>query len=155
MGLIRILVDGFSLLHSWPELAPGKARHSEAARDELISVLAQYSQVCGTPITVVFDGAGRRGGNVQNPTKSVEVIYSRANQTADDLIERAAQRLVAYGEVLVVTDDFPERDMVSFVGAMYQSCLGFIQTFEAEMADLHREIKNRNFRERSQFKRNR
>ena len=155
MGLIRILVDGFSLLHSWPELAPGKARHSEAAREELISVLTQYSQSCGTPITVVFDGAGVRSGDVQHPSKSVEVIFSRADQTADDLIERAAQRLAAYGEVLVVTDDYPERDTVAFVGGMYQSCLGFVQSFEAEMADMQREIKNRNFREGSQFRRSR
>jgi hypothetical protein len=34
MPLVRILVDGYSLLHNWPELAPGKARHSAAARDE-------------------------------------------------------------------------------------------------------------------------
>ena len=29
MALVRILVDGYSLLHNWPELAPGQPRHSE------------------------------------------------------------------------------------------------------------------------------
>ena len=42
MALARILVDGYSLLHSWPELAPGQPRHSAAARDELVHVLAGY-----------------------------------------------------------------------------------------------------------------
>jgi len=28
MALVRILVDGYSLLHHWPELAPGRARFS-------------------------------------------------------------------------------------------------------------------------------
>ena len=93
MALIRILVDGYSLLHAWPELAPGKARHSEAARDELVGVLAQYSHLCGTPITVVFDGAGSdRGPGARPAAGAVEVLYSRAFQTADDLIERAAHR---------------------------------------------------------------
>ena len=62
MALVRILVDGYSLLHSWPELAPGKARHSQAARDELIHVLTRYQDACGTPVTVVFDGAGSKRG---------------------------------------------------------------------------------------------
>ena len=44
MALVRILVDGYSLLHSWPELAPGKPRHSAAARDELIRVLTLYQE---------------------------------------------------------------------------------------------------------------
>src|SRR5262245_52681042 len=57
MALVRILVDGFSLLHNWPELAPGKPRHSAPAREELISRLRQYYDACGTPITIVFDGA--------------------------------------------------------------------------------------------------
>jgi predicted RNA-binding protein with PIN domain len=33
MALVRILVDGYSLLHGWPELAPGAPRHSERARE--------------------------------------------------------------------------------------------------------------------------
>lgn len=154
MALVRILIDGYSLLHNWPELAPGQARHSEAARDELVSVLTQYSDVCGIPITVVFDGTGARGKHPAQPRgQTVEVLYSRSGQTADDLIERAAHRLSDYGEVMVVTDDYAERDTVSFVGGIYQSCLGFIQSFETEMAGLKREIKGHNFRERIRFRR--
>ena len=43
MSLVRILVDGYSLLHSWPELAPGKARYSAAAREELVRVLERVT----------------------------------------------------------------------------------------------------------------
>jgi predicted RNA-binding protein with PIN domain len=57
MSLVRILVDGYSLLHSWPELAPGKARHSAAARDELVRVLTLYRDAAQTPITIFFDGS--------------------------------------------------------------------------------------------------
>ena len=42
MALVRILVDGYSLLHNWPELANGRPRHSAAARDELIRRLTLY-----------------------------------------------------------------------------------------------------------------
>src|SRR5450631_1639102 len=49
MALVRILVDGYSLLHNWPELAPGAARHSEAARDALVEMLTHYQDAKGTP----------------------------------------------------------------------------------------------------------
>ena len=62
MALVRILVDGYSLLHNWTELAPGKPRYSAAAREDLIAVLTQYHDACGTPITVVFDGSRSKRG---------------------------------------------------------------------------------------------
>lgn len=153
MALVRILVDGYSLLHNWPELAPGKPRHSAAARDELIHVLTRYQDASGTPITVIFDGAGsKRGRSEPENEPAVEVLYSRAGQTADQMIERATHRLLSFGEVLVVTDDFAERDTVLSLGGMVASCLGFIQTIESQIADLQREIKNYNRKERTRFK---
>ena len=153
MALVRILVDGYSLLHSWPELAPGKARHSQAARDELIHVLTRYQDACGTPVTVIFDGAGSKRGRPEAETEpAVEVLYSRAGQTADQMIERATHRFKEYGEVLVVTDDFAERDMVMSLGGMVASCLGFIQSIESALADLQRELKNYNRKEQRRFK---
>jgi predicted RNA-binding protein with PIN domain len=60
MALIRILVDGYSLLHNWPELAEGAPRHSEAARDALVEMLQAYQDVGGTPVTVFFRWAWRK-----------------------------------------------------------------------------------------------
>src|SRR4051812_45987007 len=101
MALVRILVDGYSLLHNWPRLAPGKPRHSAAARDELIHVLTLYRDAIGTPITIVFDGSGAPAGTPPpTSTPELEVLYSGAGQTADDVIERAAVRFKDYGEVL-------------------------------------------------------
>ena len=60
MALVRILIDGYSLLHNWPELAPGAPRHSEKARDALVEMLQHYQDASGTPVTVFFDGTGAR-----------------------------------------------------------------------------------------------
>jgi len=156
VALLRILVDGYSLLHNWPELAPEAARHSEAARDELIYRLTQYSDAVGTPITVVFDGANSaRGRRAKSSPTGLEILFSKAGQTADEVIERAAHRLSAYGEVLVVTDDSLERETVSSVGGMTSSCFGFIQTVESVMTELDRDIKLRNRREGTSFRRSR
>ena len=69
MALVRILVDGYSLLHNWVELAPGLPRHSARAREELIHVLTRYHDATGTPITIVFDWFRRAG---RNPAAGVE-----------------------------------------------------------------------------------
>ncbi|MGZ4964104.1 MAG: hypothetical protein ACXWC8_16220, partial [Limisphaerales bacterium] len=61
-------------------------------------------------------------------------------------------RLGAYGEVLVVTDDFKERDTVLSFGGMASSCLNFIQDIESALKEQQREITDRNRRERQKFK---
>lgn len=150
---MRILVDGFSLLHSWPELAPGKARHSAAAREELINTLTQYRDACGTPITIVFDGAGSKRSAEETPSSTdVEILYSRIGQTADQMIERAAYRLKAHGEVLVVTDDSAERDIVSGFGGMTSNCDNFIRTVQTALDELEREVHHYNQQERAKFR---
>ena len=156
MALVRILVDGYSLLHGWPELAPGKPRHSAAARGELIHMLTRYQDAIGTPITIVFDG----GGSPKNVTKNestahIEVLFSKAGQTADDLIERAAYRFQPYGQVLAVTDDYAERDTVIGLGGMASSCLNFISALESALGEFTNELKHYNRTEQNRFKRNR
>jgi predicted RNA-binding protein with PIN domain len=152
MAVVRILVDGYSLLHNWQQVAPGKPRHSEAARVELIHRLTQYFDAAGTPVTVVFDGKGPTHEVEGEPSpEEVEVVYTRGGQTADQLIERVASRMKPYGEVLVVTDDFAERDTVEAVGGLISSCANFVQTIESTIADMERKIKSLNQRERSKF----
>jgi predicted RNA-binding protein with PIN domain len=153
MALVRILVDGYSLLHSWTALAPGKPRHSSAVREELIHLLTQYRDACGTPITIVFDGAGSKREADETPsTPDVEILYSRAGQTADQMIERAAHRFKEFGDVLVVTNDFAERDTVSSVGGMTSSCDNFIRTVEETLDEMRRALRNYNQQEQTKFR---
>ena len=156
MALVRILVDGYSLLHDWPELAPGRARHSAAARDELIARLTQYQDVAGTPITIFFDGAGAPAGTPRpHSTKEVEVLYSRRGQTADQMIERATHRFQPYGEVLAVTNDVAERETVISLGGLASSCGSFIQTVETTLGDAADDLRHHNRAERHRFLRRR
>jgi len=154
MALIRILVDGYSLLHNWPELAPGQPRHSERARKELVHILARYHDATGTPVTVFFDGAGAPAGTPKPElTSAVEVLFSRAGQTADQMIERAAHRFNAYGETLVVTDDHAERDVVSGMGGSVASCANFIRMIGNALTELQDELRNYNRAERNRLNR--
>jgi predicted RNA-binding protein with PIN domain len=174
MALVRILVDGYNLLgfiqsqanfrskvgngllHNWPELAEGAPRHSEAARDALVEMIQQYQDASGTPATIFFDGRGSRKMKPRNQSgNAVEVLFSHAGQTADDLIERAALRFQDYGEVLVVTDDFAERDAVSGFGGSVASCGNFIAMIQNALADLSKKLNNHNRAERNRFNRSR
>ena len=154
MALVRILVDGYSLLHSWPDLASGEPRHSAAARDELVHYLQLYSDAVGIPLTVVFDGAGAKGARPRNESNNaIEIIFSRAGQTADDIIERVAHRMKPFGEVLAVTDDYAERDTVIALGGLASSCENFIRDMESALADIQRQVANYNSAEKRRYKR--
>jgi len=154
MALVRILVDGYSLLHKWPELAAGVPRHSEAARDALVEMLKQYQDACGTPVTIFFDGTGARRSRPKNSSGGVvEVLFSNRSQTADDLIERAAHRFQDYGEVLVVTDDNAERDVAGGFGASVASCANFIRMIGQTLGDLQEDLNKHNRAARNSFRR--
>lgn len=153
MPIIRILVDGYSLLHAWPELAPGAARHSHRAREALVQALTSYHDASGTPVTVFFDGQGAPPGTPKLPSSpGIEVLFSRAGQTADDMIERTAFRLRDYGDVLVITDDHAERDTVLGFGALANSCATFIAQLESEQRQFNEDLRNLNRREREAYR---
>lgn len=156
MALVRILVDGYSLLHDWPELARGKPRHSAAARAELVHILTQFQDATGIPITIFFDGSGAPPGVPKNEsTRAIEVLFSKAGQTADDMIERAAHRFQPYGEVLAVTNDHAERDTVIALGGSASSCSNFILMVENALQGLAEDVSNYNRAERNRFKQTR
>ncbi len=153
MAIVRILVDGYSLLQHWPDIAPGKPRQSEAAREEIISRLTQYYDICGTPVTVVFNGQSERADLGPFPsTPDVEVIYTHSGRSAEQLMERVVSRMKTYGDVLVVTDDPAEREAVESVGALVKDCEKFIETVNGALAELHQDLTRYNQQEQSKFR---
>lgn len=153
MALVRILIDGYSLLHEWHELAPGKPRHSAAARDALIQVLTHYQDAIGTPVTVFFDGSGAPKGTPKaHSTPHLEVLFSGKGRTADDMIERAAYRFQEYGEVLAVTNDNAERNLVLHMGGLAESCSNFIHTVDATLNGMAEDVERHNQNERRRYR---
>jgi len=153
MALARILVDGYSLLHNWPELAPGQPRHSARAREELIHVLTRYYDATGTPVTIfLMVRAHRRGPRHPNRIRPLKFIFTRGADRRS-MIERAAHRFSAYGEVLAVTDDLAERDTVTGMGGLASSCANFICMVEGALTELRDELRNYNRAERNRFNR--
>lgn len=152
MTLVRILVDGDGLLDHWPELAPGKPRQSESAREELIHALTQYHDAEGVPITVVFDGTnGTEFGVGLDSTQDVEVKFTRPGQPVRQLLERLSVRLQAHGNILIATDNFAETGPGIDAGLTLKNCDDFRRAVQNALADLEREIEQLNLRENQHF----
>lgn len=154
MGWIRILIDGYSVLHRCSDIAPDHPRHSAAARDELIQRLNRYQDAAQTPVTIVFDGNHPAGNIVGEPSSpGLEVLYSPQGKTADDLIERATHRFLEYGEVLVVTDDYAEQNTVASLGGSVLNSHAFMLEVQATLASFQDDLNRLNSRENRSFKR--
>jgi predicted RNA-binding protein with PIN domain len=149
MTLVRILVDGYSLLQSWPELAPGKPRQSAAAREALIDRLVQYEDAAEIPLTLVFEGTSEHSTDPPS-TPAVQILYTHIGQTVPQLLERLLTRW-GREQVVVVTDDFAGRTTVESAGGQVWGCRQFIETVAGALDELEREITCYNQRERLKF----
>ena len=138
----RLIVDGYNIVHAWPELKKLLHHSLEAARDRLIERLAVYAQVRGDDVTVVFDA--HRTSALANSSQEVEgvhVVFTRKGHSADHAIERLTYSLSG-GEdpITVATSDRFQRDLVRGMGGAVISALELErQVIEAEK-DLGRSV---------------
>jgi predicted RNA-binding protein with PIN domain len=68
------------------------------------------------------------------------------------MIERAAYRFQDYGEVLAVTNDNAERNIVIHMGGMAESCGNFIHTVEATLAGMAEDVDRHNRQEQVRYR---
>jgi len=132
-----ILVDGYSVLHAWPQLAKPAGRSLQKRREMLLATLAQYADQSGRRVTVVFDGyaAKHKPEGVMNPV-GLEVVFSPKNKTADEVIERCVARHARQYRITVVTSDMVERQIVETLGAECLSAEAFAVEVETALRDL-------------------
>ncbi|HEY6875284.1 MAG TPA: NYN domain-containing protein [Candidatus Dormibacteraeota bacterium] len=131
----RLIVDGYNIVHAWPDLK-GLIRFSlEAARDRLVERMAVFAQVRGADVTVVFDA--HRTTAKANSTQTVDgvhVVFTRKGHSADHAIERLAYALADGSDpITVATSDRFQRDLVRGMGGAVISALELErQVIEAE-----------------------
>lgn len=133
------------MLHACHDARPKAPPHSPVARDWLIRTLTLYQDAIHTPVSVIFDGMGSKASKenqVVNP--HLEVIYSKGNRTADDIIERVTHKLLAYGQVLVVTNDYAEQNTIFSMGGSVSSCEQFMGEVKDELDRFQSELAQRN-----------
>src|ERR1044071_815213 len=115
-----LIVDGHSVIFSWPELRKLHARRSSLAREALLKQLRDYQDWTGVRVVAVFDGKGKRVDAISDP-EEVQVFYSRSGQSADAIIERLASKYAKQFELTVATSDSMEAETVLACGAEWIS----------------------------------
>lgn len=113
----HIIIDGYNLIRQSSTLAGIDAKNMQKGRETLINRLASYKGVKGYAITVVFDGW--KSDNIsegREKVKGIDIIYSKAGETADEVIKRMSSKMREGG--IVITAD---NDIVSF--AKRQGCV--------------------------------
>ncbi len=110
-----LLVDGHSIIHSWPELRSLHSRQPAHARRDLIRQMSDLHDSGRWRVTLVFDG--KAGGREEGPKDSLAVLYAPGEATADSIIEKIVQAHAGKGEIGVVSADHAEITAVESFGA--------------------------------------
>ena len=115
--LERIIVDGYNVIHAWPQLKRLLTEASlEAARDKLVERLAVLGMVTGVEVSVVFDSHQAKASS-EEVVEGVSVLFTRKGHSADHAIERIAYQATNAGDVITVaTSDRFKRDLVRGMG---------------------------------------
>jgi hypothetical protein len=136
----RLIIDGYSLMHNMPEIAARMDSNLAAARQRLVHFVERVAPGLCDNATIVFDGRGEGIRSAMEST-SVEVIFSRPDQTADTAIERLVHDDPKPKEVLVVASDRSELETVSAAGADGMSCEQFLDHCRIQEQELVRAMK--------------
>ena len=112
-----LLVDGHSVIFSWPELRALHRRRMSLAREALVKALTEYQDASGVRVVAVFDGQGEAPAEAGEPG-GIQIFYSGQGQTADDIIERLVARYAGQHELTVATNDRVEQDTATGFGAV-------------------------------------
>jgi predicted RNA-binding protein with PIN domain len=116
-----VLVDGYNVIHAWPELAELSKDNIEHARDKLAEILAGYGAYKSYAIILVFDAQGVTGKeNCREENQHLMIVYTSEGETADSYIEKTAYMLVrrpSAANVYVVTSDKLEQQIILGAGA--------------------------------------
>jgi uncharacterized protein len=134
-----LLVDGYNIIGSWPELQELKNKDLAAARDRLVEKMAEFQGYTGYRVIVVFDAYGVQGLEKKYKNYQIDVIFTKENETADERIEKLAIALSnRRTQIHVATSDFTEQWAIFGQGALRISA----RELQIEMNSIEREIGN-------------
>jgi hypothetical protein len=135
-----LVVDGHSVIFAWPQMRAMHARRTGLARDAVVKALTEYQDSSGVHVVAVFDGQGARANEATEPG-GIQVFYSGADQTADDIIERLVAKYAGQHEITVVTSDRLEQMTVNTFGASWVAAENLPALLEEGRRSLDQELK--------------
>ena len=136
-----LVVDGYNILHAWPELKKVMNQSLERGRERLIAILTELAETHHKEVVLVFDG-GKIGHWVERiPNPHVKVIFTSSLVTADTEIERFVYNRKNKREIMVATSDRAQQLMVAHMGSQFLNAIRFKQLIDDSKKALAKEIK--------------
>ena len=121
-----MLIDGYNVVHAWPELADLAKDNINGAAGRLMDIVSDYAGACGTEILLVFDAYKVPGHKTEEQIYgNITVIYTKTAETADHYIERYAHENNKKYEITVVTSDGVEQIIIRGAGSYLMSSRDF------------------------------
>lgn len=113
-----LIVDGYNIVNSWPELKSSQGESLEDSRCKLIELLEDYRAYKGIKAILVFDAHMVKGSTEKHELRGgLEVVFTKENETADAYIERLVNEVGRMYDILVATSDWLEQQVVLGRGA--------------------------------------
>ena len=140
-----VLVDGYNIIHAWPELRELAAVDLEGARQRLIHRLRNYQGWRRCKVIVVFDAYKIKG----NPGSMEQygdlwVVYTKEAETADMYIEKTTYDLSRKDHrVRVATSDGLEQLIILGHGAVRVSAMEFLRELERVESEIRAVIEGK------------
>jgi predicted RNA-binding protein with PIN domain len=101
-----LLVDGYNVVHAWPQTRALLPRDIDAAAELLVERLAVLHDPERFEVTVVFDGKSDRTEIVSDGSGSIPgVIYAKSGRSADAVIEEIVAKAPDPSAFTVVSRD--------------------------------------------------
>lgn len=135
-----LIVDGHSMIFQWPDLTLQHAKRGVVARETLVKMLTGLQDNSDWHVAVVFDGTGVKASE-ESKGDGIQVFYSKADQTADSIIERLTAKYAQQYDVTVATDDILERTTVESFGAISMSALQLREEIDFAGRELDQRLK--------------
>ena len=140
-----LMVDGFNVIFSWPELAALAETEMEQAREKLMEILANYAAFTRTETILVFDAYKVKGGKGERfDYHGVRVVYTKENETGDAYIERLLHDIGKNEQVRIVTSDNLIQVSALRSGVLRQSAREFGEEIDRIYGDIDTYLKSLN-----------
>ncbi|MHC1723582.1 MAG: NYN domain-containing protein [Aminipila sp.] len=147
---VYLLVDGYNIIHAWPELNELIEDNMEGARMKLLDTLSNYQGIRNCQIIVVFDAYRLQGHHEEViDYHNIHMVYTREAQTADQYIEKFAYDNKRKYTIIVATSDGLQQMIVRGSGCSLLSARELKIEIEAANDRIKQQYKEMQGRERS------
>ncbi len=117
-----LLVDGYNIVFSWPELSELAKDNMEGARGRLMDILCNYQGMRKCNLILVFDAYRVKGHTTEvYDYHNIHVVYTKEAETADQYIEKFAHNHGQKYRVTVATSDALEQVIIRGAGCLLMS----------------------------------